>query len=257
MYGIERTVVDKESAMNSAMRFAFFDVDGTLISVKSMFSFQEYYYSQWQRTVENDKFWSRNWDDFIQDMENLSELHAPREEINQRYYEYFEGRRPSDVRACAEAWFLDRRTSGGDFYVSAMTKQLHLQRRRGLVPAFVSGSLPEILAPLSRELMVSHIIATNLEVSSQGFYTGAIIQPQTIGLGKAKAIGRFLAQRSADPAACHAYGDDISDVPMLDAVGHPHAVIGDPSLATHARERGWDIIELPGHKAQPLLSAQL
>lgn len=243
--------------MNSRDRFAFFDVDGTLISIKIMFSFQEYYYTRWQRTIGDERCWSKIWSDFIHDMENLLKTHAPRERINQRYYEYFEGRRPDDVRACAEAWFLDRRTSGGDFYISTITKQLRLQRRKVLVPAFFSGSLQEILAPLSRELMVSYVIATNLEISSHGFYTGAIVQPQTIGVGKAKAIGHFLAQRSADPAACHAYGDDISDVPMLDAVGHPHAVIGDPSLATYAQERGWNIIELPGHMAQPFLSTQL
>ena len=37
------------------------------------------------------------------------------------------------------------------------------------------------------------------------------------------------------------YADSASDLPMLEAVGHPVAVNAEPKLAAIARKRGWHI----------------
>ena len=39
-----------------------------------------------------------------------------------------------------------------------------------------------------------------------------------------------------------AYSDSATDLPMLEAVGHPVAVNPDRALAREARERGWEIM---------------
>jgi phosphoserine phosphatase len=75
-----------------------------------------------------------------------------------------------------------------------------------------------------------------------GHYTGVIHPPQTIGQGKADAVRDFLAKMGYAAADCHAYGDDISDLPMLDAVGHPVVVAGGRGLATHAASVGWPVL---------------
>jgi phosphoserine phosphatase len=38
-----------------------------------------------------------------------------------------------------------------------------------------------------------------------------------------------------------AYADSTSDLPMLEAVGHPVAVNAEPKLAAVARKRGWHV----------------
>jgi hypothetical protein len=43
-------------------------------------------------------------------------------------------------------------------------------------------------------------------------------------------------------ATHHAYGDHISDLPMLLAVQHPHVVDPCPSLRETAMQRGWPIL---------------
>ena len=73
-------------------------------------------------------------------------------------------------------------------------------------------------------------------------YTGKIIPPQTIGSGKAEAMRLFMEDKSSQLAECYAYGDDISDVPMLEIVGYPNAVTGGRGLEPYAREHGWNII---------------
>ena len=77
---------------------------------------------------------------------------------------------------------------------------------------------------------------------ADGRYTGEIRPPQCIGRGKAEAIARFLAATGVSAALCHAYGDDISDLPMLDSVGYPVVVRGSRDLEAQAMGRGWPVI---------------
>ena len=49
-----------------------------------------------------------------------------------------------------------------------------------------------------------------------------------------------------DLAASYAYSDSYTDVPMLEAVGHPVVVNPDRVLARLARERDWEIRRSPG-----------
>jgi hypothetical protein len=54
---------------------------------------------------------------------------------------------------------------------------------------------------------------------------------------------RELAQAAGyDLADCYAYSDSITDLPMLEAVGHPAAVNPDRALRRAARERDWPIL---------------
>ena len=53
-----------------------------------------------------------------------------------------------------------------------------------------------------------------------------------------RAIERLAAERGYDLARCFAYSDSVTDVPMLEAVGHPHAVNPDRELRREAVARG-------------------
>lgn len=92
---------------------------------------------------------------------------------------------------------------------------------------------------------------------ANGKYTGRFETPQTIGDGKATAIAEFLAHRVVRAEDCWAFGDDVSDVPMLSAVGHPVAVIGDRALDSVARSRGWHRLHLATPGDLPLVQADL
>lgn len=64
-----------------------------------------------------------------------------------------------------------------------------------------------------------------------GVLTGELVGPPMIGEGKRRAVRALLARRPAiDPGDCHAYGDHVSDLPMLQEVGHPTVVGGSPEL---------------------------
>ena len=59
------------------------------------------------------------------------------------------------------------------------------------------------------------------------------------GPEKASAIRGLAEARGYDLANCYAYSDSSTDLPMLDAVGHPFAVNADRALRKIAAERGW------------------
>jgi HAD superfamily hydrolase (TIGR01490 family) len=224
--------------MRNSKGYAFFDVDGTLISVKSMFSFMEFFRLEWCGDAPS----RRAYEDFKNEMREMALRGCTREAINLRYYEHFRGVEIEQLRRSGRAWFERIRLHGRSLLLSGIVERLGEHRDEGIAPVFVSGSFVEVLAPLAETLGVAHILATRL-VTEGGRCTGAIMPPQTIGKGKADAVLSFLADAGASADRCHAYGDDISDLPMLECVGHPHPVLGDPSLIAQARQRGWEVLD--------------
>ncbi|PKU21738.1 HAD-IB family hydrolase [Telmatospirillum siberiense] len=221
------------AAIVAERAYAFFDVDNTLIDAVSMFSFQAYWY---RKTGERDAQAA-----FDGEIAALRRQGAPREFINRRYYAHFAGREVVRVERCAEEWFGHLERSRPDLYHDAVIAELRGHQAAGREAVLVSGSFPALLARLASRLGVRHLLATSMEVED-GRYTGRIFDPQTIGAGKATAIGRFLERMQAPAGACYAYGDHSSDLPMLQAVGHPNVVRGDPALEAYAQTAGWRIL---------------
>ncbi|MCW2868479.1 MAG: family hydrolase [Marmoricola sp.] len=104
----------------------------------------------------------------------------------------------------------------------------------------VSTSGSEVVEPIGEMLGVDDVVATRLEVRD-GRYTGEI-SFYAYAENKASEIRRLADERGYDLARCWAYSDSVTDVAMLEAVGHPHAVNPDKDLRRIARERGWPIL---------------
>ncbi len=74
-------------------------------------------------------------------------------------------------------------------------------------------------------------------------YTGGLSEPFCYGPGKAQAIAKLAAERGYDLKLCYSYSDSVSDLPMLELVGHPVAVNPDRELERIARAKNWPIVE--------------
>jgi HAD superfamily hydrolase (TIGR01490 family) len=95
--------------------------------------------------------------------------------------------------------------------------------------------------------MLAHVLTLDGGIGSrsevlEGVYTGRPAGPFTYRLGKAEAIRELAAREGIDLADSYAYSDSESDLPMLEAVGHPVAVNPDRHLARVAKERGWPVL---------------
>ncbi len=86
-----------------------------------------------------------------------------------------------------------------------------------------------------------HVIATRAKIED-GKYTGEL-DFYAYAEGKREAIQEETERLGIDLAESYAYSDSITDVPMLETVGHPHAVNPDKELRKIAEEREWPILQ--------------
>lgn len=212
-------------------RFAFFDVDDTLIDIKSMFDFFPF----WCAESGMPQLAAR----FESGFAHARAIGKTREELNRLYYRFFRGVSLAELRAMGNKWFVRRFRQGPSPYNDDTVARLKAHRADGVSPVFVSGSMLPLLQPIADDLDVAHCLCTQLLMDSRGVLTGEIGRPQTIGAGKAAALLSFLRMQGAQAKHCFAYGDDPSDVPMLEAVGHPVAVGHGAELLALAEKRGW------------------
>jgi HAD superfamily hydrolase (TIGR01490 family) len=113
-------------------------------------------------------------------------------------------------------------------------------RLAGRKTVLVSSSPIETVEPIGEHLGVDDVIATRARLDSEGRYTGEL-EFYAYGAHKAEAIREMAVAEGLDLARSYAYSDSITDLPMLELVGHPVAVNPDRELARVAREREWDI----------------
>ena len=112
--------------------------------------------------------------------------------------------------------------------------------RAGRDVIIVSASGSEVVDPIGAMLGADAVIASRLAVRG-GRYTGEI-EYYAYAENKAAAIRQMAEERGYDLARSYAYSDSVSDIHMLEVVGHPHAVNPDKELRRAARERGWPVL---------------
>ncbi|HWU24071.1 MAG TPA: HAD family hydrolase [Nocardioides sp.] len=114
----------------------------------------------------------------------------------------------------------------------------HHAAGREVVIVSTSGS--EVVEPIGAMLGADRVVATRL-AAEDGRYTGEI-DYYAYAEEKANAIRELAALRGYDLQRSYGYSDSITDVPMLEAVGFPHAVNPDKELRKVAAERGWPVL---------------
>lgn len=104
----------------------------------------------------------------------------------------------------------------------------------------VSSSGAEVVEPIGALLGVDRVIATRMDIRD-GRYTGQV-EDYVHGTRKADAVRALAAEAAISLEESFAYSDSSTDVPMLETVGHPHAVNPDRALRRIATERGWPVL---------------
>lgn len=103
----------------------------------------------------------------------------------------------------------------------------------------ISASPEEIVEPLTEYLGADQAIATRARIDDQGRYSGDV-EFYSYGPFKAEAMAAEAERLDIDLARSYAYSDSATDIPMLEAVGHPVAVNPDRALARYAAEQEWE-----------------
>ena len=113
-------------------------------------------------------------------------------------------------------------------------------KARGDLIFLLTSSTNYLCAPLGDDLKIDGFLANRFCVEA-GVFTGEPVWPLCFGKGKVEHARVVADKLNIALAECTFYTDSASDLPMLEAVGHPVAVDPDPRLRRIAQKRGWPI----------------
>ncbi|MBK3566006.1 HAD family phosphatase, partial [Streptomyces sp. MBT62] len=228
---------------------AFFDVDNTLTRGTAIFRFLVYWYAAQGRPPR----------DAVRERQRLKAMTTAgvgREETNRAYFRLLTGAPAAEITRVAEAWFGAELAQGG-FFHEPVLDALHAHRRDGHQVVLVSGSFPAVLLPVLEHIGAHHLLCTEPEITPVSrTYTGRLAdrphQPM-IGNAKAEAVRELAGAHRIDLAASIAYGDHVSDAPLLALTDRAVIVGDDPDLRRLAAHHGWHRLpKAPPPPAVPL-----
>lgn len=187
---------------------AFFDVDETVLRIKSMASFLKFY-------LTAKRYTEKQISSMVNSLVELSKQ-GRRREANTKYFKVLEGEQYAKLEEFGIEWFesLDIENLLNQSVVCEIQKH----KENGSRVVFVSGAFHAILLPLAKRLMVDDVICTTLEVRN-GLLTGNVLT-QMLEETKAEAIMQHASLNHIDLKHSYAYSDDISDLPMMECVSN-------------------------------------
>ena len=159
----------------------------------------------------------------------------------------FKGRSEADVAEEGQRLFVTRVR---DTIYPEAERLVREHHEAGHAVAIVSGATRYVVEPMAEFLGVEHCLYTRLEVE-QGVLTGRVLEPLCFNEGKIYWLQRFIEQNEIDLARSYFYTDSVTDLSLLELVGHPVVTNPDPLLYRKAVRRRWPVrfFEVPGAPA--------
>lgn len=152
-----------------------------------------------------------------------------------------------DAAALVAAERLDAKVAP---YVRPLLAQLH---RDGVTTVLTTTTPEHLVRPLCERLGFDDLIATRYQIRD-GRYTGGLDGSFVWSLGKLAEVRRWASAHDVSLSDCEAYSDSVYDVPLLSAVGSPHAVNPDLRLRAVAIARRWPLLWLDVPPGVPKLA---
>jgi HAD superfamily hydrolase (TIGR01490 family) len=210
---------------------AVFDLEGTVLGTNVVDTYL------WIRLAASPRGeWGRRVWDLARAMPALlAAERRDRGEFLRRFYRRYED------APIGEVWELAREAFNELVLPQAFPaalRRVREHRAAGHRVVFLTGALDFTVAPLAP---LADVIASARLRSAGGRYTGELEEVPYAGDARAAYLRRLAAELGADLSASYAYADSLSDLPMLESVGHPVAVNPDPRLRRVARERRWPV----------------
>jgi HAD superfamily hydrolase (TIGR01490 family) len=115
-------------------------------------------------------------------------------------------------------------------------------RRRGDAVVLLTSSSKYASEMAVEEFSLDAALFQKYDVRD-GRFTGEPLKPICYGIGKVEVAEGWARDNGIDLVTSSFYSDSSTDVPMLERVGKPFAVHPDPRLTRIARRRGWPALD--------------
>ena len=151
---------------------------------------------------------------------------------------FVRGRDEAALAADCLTWY---REAVRPYVFPSMAALVEAHHRAGHLTVILTSATRYLAEPLGADLEIGHFLVTELVVR-EGRFTGEVVEPVCYGRGKVYWAERFAAEHDVDLGQSYFYTDSITDLPVLDRVGHPRVVHPDPRLRRIAQRRGWQVL---------------
>jgi len=149
----------------------------------------------------------------------------------------FRGQNEKELEKMADEW-VDEVVAKTIYPEARELVDAHMAKSH--VVAIVSGATRFVVRPIAQRMGIAHMLYTRLEVED-GCFTGRVIEPICFEEGKIYWLQQFIEEHGIDLAKSYFYTDSITDLPLLEIVGHPVAANPDPFLYRTAVRRRWPV----------------
>ncbi|MGH9264975.1 MAG: HAD-IB family phosphatase [Acidimicrobiales bacterium] len=221
----------KRAILAPDRHMAAFDLENTLIASNVV---ESYAYLASRRLPDDER--TRFTLDMLRQGPGLLALdRRDRGDFLRHFYRRYEGASAEQLRADSWQLFSDLLLTKS---FPAGIRRVREHRARGHRTVLITGALDFVIDPL-RPLFDDVVCARLAE--RDGLLTGELIDAPPTGEARAIVMADYAAAEGLLLTESVVYADSASDLPMLEAVGHPVAVNAEPKLAAIARKRGWHI----------------
>jgi HAD superfamily hydrolase (TIGR01490 family) len=220
------------------MRLALFDLDHTLLPIDSDHAWGDYTVERgWRDAVEfkarNDAFYENykigklNPQEYLMFATEAIRQHGAAESIALRA-DYMAAVIEKNIQKPALDLIARHRAAGDELLLVTATNEF-------------------VTEPIAKRFGIAHLIAVQLEIGADGWYTGRSRGTPSYQAGKVERVRQWLAERGKtwdDVSHSTFYSDSTNDLPLLEQVTEPVATNPDPRLRALATERGWKVLDL-------------
>ncbi len=221
------------------MRVAIFDFDGTLYKKETFNSLMDHLKEHSEYQTEYKQFYRRILPPYLGHKLKIYPTHRMRAYSMQLYMNALDRLSLKELNDFFGSLAKKMRSD----FNPPVIKRLEKHFQEGTYTMLVSGAYTHLLTQFKKEFPFNEIIGTDIPILK-----GEVNKTEKIehiqGAMKNIKINESLKNKSVDWQNSFAYADSISDLSVLERVGHPVAVNPDTALRKIAVERNWEIIEV-------------
>ena len=211
---------------------AFFDLDGTLLTVNSG--------RLWMDAERREGRIGTG--TFLKGLFYLAMYRAGSVDIDAAMHEALAtiaGEEESRVRERTRRWY---ETLVSPFAAPGAVPVLAAHRAQGHALVLLTSSSPYASECATRQFELDGYVSTVYQVRD-GRFTGDFVSPLCFGEGKIRRAEQYARKNGFDIRRSYFYTDSATDLPMLERVRFPRVVNPDLRLRLEALRRGWPILD--------------
>ncbi|MGH3935458.1 MAG: HAD-IB family hydrolase [Pseudonocardiaceae bacterium] len=216
---------------------AVFDLEGTIVNSNVVESYL------WARLATLPRSgWVRELADLARSAPRY--LHAERRdrgELLRAFLRRYAGARADELRALVTEVLGDAMLHR---VMPEAIRQIRRHRAAGHRTVLITGAVDLHVEPLS--VLFDEVVASRMH-TRDGVLTGFLEAPPMVDEARGAWLRQYAQCNDLHLDRSYAYADSYSDRPLLEAVGHPHAVNPDAALFRHARRHRWVIHRWGAH----------